>query len=541
MVLALSRKSAHGELSNPSILVDTPSGRVKGYKETHNQTHPMIRFIGIPYAKPPVNNLRFRKPRPIGKWDDVQGIPNDHGPGCMQDDGDYIGTYEMGFSEDCLCLNIYVPGHEIKQTKTFSVMVWIHGKDFIHGSTSEYFPHNIVAHGDVIVVTFNYRLGVFGFLNIDDQDLTKNLGLWDQIAALQWVHKNIAAFGGNPKNVTIIGHSSGAVCAHLLSLMPRNGGLFQRVIAMSGVVSRNTVVKPNNAEKVNRLLSERTNCTETTQSSIYLDCLRSVPAEKLVDAVSLQDFIPTDNITADLYVGPAIDGELITKDPYLLLYEFDSNESRFFRSLDFVAGSTDVEGSLLYRKIVDSRKTSLVSEYENNLNFSLDSEIPFHVFKDSIAPGVINSLYGNNPILTHKVVAFYHSHRGSLDQSNQAMQMYGQATIVTPTISALVAHSRNNAASKTYHYLVTLISPLPEGPPPPPWFGGCGHGDELYLLFRLMATPINLQMRDFHHDLSRKVVRYWTNFAKTGYVGSLRTISFTVARNIFLHLNLKDV
>lgn len=163
------------------------------------------------------------------------------------------------------------------------------------------------------------------------------------------------------------------------------------------------------------------------------------------------------------------------------------------------------------------------------------------MFKDSIAPGVINSLYGNNPILTHKVVAFYHSHRGSLDQSNQAIQMYGQATIVTPTISALVAHSRNNAASKTYHYLVTLISPLPEGPPPPPWFGGCGHGDELYLLFRLMATPINLQMRDFHHDLSRKVVRYWTNFAKTGYVGSLRTISFTVARNIFLHLNLKDV
>lgn len=536
MVLApftLFHKSVHCELSNATILVDTPSGRVKGYKETHNNTHPMIRFIGIPYAEPPVNNLRFRKPRPIGKWDDVRGIPNDHGPGCMQDDGDYIGTYEMGYSEDCLYMNIYVPGREIKQNKALSVMVWIHGNDFIQGSTSEYFPHNIVAHGDVIVVTFDYRLGVFGFLNIDDQDFTQNIGLWDQMAALHWVHENIAAFGGNPKSVTIFGHSSGAVCAHLLSLMPRNEGLFQRVIAMGGVVSRNTVVKPNSAEKVNRLLSERTNCTETSPSSIYLDCLRSVSAEKLVDAVSLQDFIPTDNITADLYVGPAIDGELIRKSPYLFLYDFDSDESRFFRSLDFVAGTTDVEGSLLYRKIVDSRKTSLVSEYENNLNFSLDSGIPFHVFKDSIAPGVIRSLYGNSPILTHKVVEFYHSHRGNLDQSNQAVQMYGQATIVTPTISALVAHSRNNAASKTYHYLVTLISPLPVGPPPPPWFGGCGHEDELYLLFRLMATPINLQMRDFHHDLSRKVVHYWTNFAKTGYVRSLRTTCFTVARNIF--------
>jgi carboxylesterase type B len=191
---------------------------------------------------------------------------------------------------------------------------------------------------------------------------------------------------------------------------------------------------------------------------------------------------------------------------------------QFFRSLDYIAGTVSVEGSLLYRKIMAGQLTRLVSDYETNLNFTIDTGIPFRVFKESIAPGVIQSFYGNNPNLTQRVCDFYSSHRGSMDQSNQIVKMYGDVAITTPTINALVAHSRNNTKSKTYQYLVSLVSPLPEGPPAPLWFGGCAHEDELYLLFRLMATPINLQMLDFHHDLSRKMIHYWANLAKTGSV-----------------------
>lgn len=511
----LSNFPVFSENTETSVLVNTPSGRVVGYRETHNHAHEIIRFIGVPYAKAPVNDLRFEKPKPIGKWKNTQGIPQDHGPGCPQVDRGYIGTYVTEYSEDCLHLNIYVPGREIRPEGSLSVMVWIHGVDFNMGSSSEYFPHTIVAHGDVIVITFNYRLALFGFLNLNDPEVNQNVGLWDQLMALQWIHDNIAAFGGNPESVTIFGHSSGAVCAHLLSLMPRNKGLFHKVIAMSGVVSRNSLVKSENARLVRLLLSEKTNCSQQSPASEFVNCLKSVPARDLLEAVSEHVYPLKDNFTTDLFFGPSIDNELIKKDPYQYLYDFDCRESQFFRSLDFVAGTTDVEGSLLYRKIMDSRKMELVSDYESKFNFSVDSELPYRVFKESVVPGVIESLYGNSPILSHRVAGFYHTHRGALDQSNKAVKMYGDATIVTPTISALVAHSRNNSRAKTYQYLVTLVSPLPAGPPPPPWFGGCGHEDELYLLFRLMATPINLQMQDFHLDLSMKIVRYWTNFAKT--------------------------
>lgn len=117
----------------------------------------------------------------------------------------------------------------------------------------------------------------------------------------------------------------------------------------------------------------------------------------------------------DFYVGLLIDGEFIIKDFYLFLCDFDSNEFCFFWFLDFVVGMMDVEGSFFYRKIVDSWKMSLVLEYENNLNFFLDLEILFYVFKNFIVFGVINLLYGNNLILIYKVVVFYYSYRGSLD------------------------------------------------------------------------------------------------------------------------------
>lgn len=184
---------------------------------------------------------------------------------------------------------------------------------------------------------------------------------------------------------------------------------------------------------------------------------------------------------------------------------------------------------------------SLVLEYENNLNFFLDLEILFYVFKNFIVFGVINLLYGNNLILIYKVVVFYYSYRGSLDQSNQVIQMYGQVIIVIFIISVFVVYFRNNVVLKIYYYLVIFISFFFEGFLLFLWFGGCGYGDEFYLLFRLMVIFINLQMRDFYYDFFRKVVCYWINFVKIGYVGSLRIIFFIVVCNVFLYLNLKDV
>lgn len=103
---------------------------IVGHQEIFNHTHPILRFIGIPYAHPPIDDLRFEKPRRIGKWDGVEGIPEDHGPRCMQDGDKNVGTYTMKYSEDCLYLNIYVSGRKIKRHQKLSVMVWIFGTDF---------------------------------------------------------------------------------------------------------------------------------------------------------------------------------------------------------------------------------------------------------------------------------------------------------------------------------------------------------------------------------------------------------------------------
>jgi para-nitrobenzyl esterase len=172
-------------------------------------------FKGIPYAAPPVGPLRWKEPQPAAAWEGVRQA-SEYGARCMQGSiyADMV-FHDNGPSEDCLYLNLWMPAHPA--TTRLPVMVWIYGGGFAAGSTSE--PRqdggNLSKQG-VMVVSMNYRLGIFGFFS--HPELTKesgheasgNYGLLDQVAALRWVHDNIAAFGGDPENVTIFGQSAGS-------------------------------------------------------------------------------------------------------------------------------------------------------------------------------------------------------------------------------------------------------------------------------------------------------------------------------------------
>ena len=215
--------------------VKTTGGLVKGTASTDGQIRA---FRGIPFAAAPVGDLRWTEPRPAPPWDGVRDAA-EFGAQCMQ--GQIFGdiTFPKPASEDCLNLNVWTPAAAAGDR--LPVMVWIHGGGFQAGAGRE--PRHdgdaLARHG-VVVVTINYRLGIFGFFAHPElskesgRNASGNYGMLDQVAALRWVRENIAAFGGNPQNVTIFGESAGSFAVSALMASPLATGLFHRAIGESG-------------------------------------------------------------------------------------------------------------------------------------------------------------------------------------------------------------------------------------------------------------------------------------------------------------------
>lgn len=231
------RHKIHFDAQRHTPVVDAPAGPLAGAEDGETGVHC---FLGIPYAAPPTGELRWRPPQPLPPWQSpllatVFGMPAAQNPsGLMEVSGP---NGEAADSEDCLYLNIYAPTE--RNDKKLPVMLWIHGGSFYIGSGSLeiYNGCYLAASGRAIVVTFNYRLGALGFLrlaDISDIPASGNEGLLDQIAALEWVRKNISAFGGDPDNITLFGESAGAMSIAILLAAPHCRGMFRRAIVQSG-------------------------------------------------------------------------------------------------------------------------------------------------------------------------------------------------------------------------------------------------------------------------------------------------------------------
>lgn len=245
-------------------------------------------FLGLPYAAPPIGPLRWKPPGPPARWSGMRDATK-FGNRCQQWHvwNDYIFT-DPGPSEDCLYLNVYEPA-AAKQGDKLPVMVWIHGGGFLAGAGSEprYTNPTLVAK-NVIVVTLNYRLNVFGFLA--SEDLAKeqgghagNYGLMDQVAALRWVNANIAAFGGDSDNVTIFGESAGSFAVSALTVTPSARGLFQKVIGESGAFFGSAMPMAAMNER-----AKRDQAFVTALGANNLEELRAIPADKILEAVQKQ-------------------------------------------------------------------------------------------------------------------------------------------------------------------------------------------------------------------------------------------------------------
>jgi para-nitrobenzyl esterase len=280
-------------------------------------------FYGIPYAAPPVGDGRWAPPgAPIG-WQGARQA-TEAGAACQQNVNTSFGTQRVPVSEDCLFLNVHAPA---TATGKRPVMIWFHGGGFTGGMGDDYDGRSIAADNDMIVVTVNYRLGVFGFLATSGltadsgTDSAGNYGIEDQRASMEWVRDNIAAFGGDPGRVTIAGQSagSGSVCVHAMS--PESAGLFEGGIMMAGMCAgTRPTATLEEAEVEGDGFAASVGCPGDGAQSVA--CLRAKPAAELTVAGGGGS---TGGATA-LPLGPIVDGKVLPDQPNTLLADGKVND-----------------------------------------------------------------------------------------------------------------------------------------------------------------------------------------------------------------------
>jgi para-nitrobenzyl esterase len=286
-----------------STTVETSCGQLEG-----KRVGAVIQWRGVPFARPPVGARRFLPPAPPAPWAGVRDATR-FGPASLQPGSPMeamFGATTGQTSEDCLYLNVFAPGAD---GSGLPVMVWIHGGAFVggSGSTPWYDGSTFAASGDVVVVTINYRLGLLGFLHLGEAAgeryaMSGNCGILDQIAALEWVRDNIAAFGGDPARVTVFGESAGAMSIGTLLGVPAASGLFGAAILQSGSTSAHR----------SREQADRVTSSVLTYLGVGPDHLGEVDASRLLDA---QMAVTTRAAGGNMPFQPVVDGVCLPRPP----------------------------------------------------------------------------------------------------------------------------------------------------------------------------------------------------------------------------------
>jgi para-nitrobenzyl esterase len=312
---------AAGAAFAASEVVRIDTGKLKGVTADG-----VVSFKGVPFAAPPVGNLRWRPPQSAASWTGIREA-SAYGPDCMQlpfpGDAAPLGVKP---AEDCLYVNVWVSAQ--KPAKKLPVMVWIYGGGFVNGGSSpSVYDGSHFASKGVVFVSFNYRVGRFGFFAFpalskeNPAEPHGNYAYMDQIAALQWVRRNAAAFGGDTKNVTLFGESAGGMSVLTLMTSPMAQGLFQKAIIESGggrtgIFPARYLDHPNgatpSAESVGLAFAKKNGITGDDDAA--LAALRKLPAETVVDHLNMAGMA----MQAQTYAGPMIDGKVVVDTPEAL-------------------------------------------------------------------------------------------------------------------------------------------------------------------------------------------------------------------------------
>ncbi|KAG5347377.1 SASB hydrolase, partial [Acromyrmex charruanus] len=457
-----------------------------------------LAFRGIPYAKPPVGELRFKDPVPPEPWSGYRDASK-YGNIAIQTD---LRQIIIG-DEDCLYLNVYTT--KIELSKKRPVMVWIHGGAYISGSGDDtiYGPDYIVQK-DVILVTLNYRLGVMGFLNLNDEVAAGNQGLKDVVLALKWVQNNILQFGGDPGNVTIFGGSAGGAIVHCLALSPLAKGLFHKVISQSGVILNPWAF--NERTDIGFRLVRKLG-KETSDPKVAYEFLKTIDAKTLTKNSQRSIFTETERlsfISLSLFT-PTLD----TKSPNPFFPEHPREYISRGIQMPFILGFNRNEGIFLLKGIVfgDINDKDL-RKINTDFRKAILPNTLSRLFKMGITVEKLKTLYFKGKAISEETLTNFTDFLGDQFFVCDIMEVCEMQKFFGGYNSTYLYHFDYNSETFMKRMLNIKVDE------------GVCHGEDLGFLFCPEAAKmLNLSLPEPGSD-NYKVVNYftqmWTDFAKTG-------------------------
>ncbi|XP_055624038.1 cholinesterase 2-like [Toxorhynchites rutilus septentrionalis] len=484
------------KLFPPSLrpIVEVRQGKLRGATSTLPNGSPYHYFKGVPYAKPPVGELRFQAPVAIEKFYKPVVDCLVERSVCIQP---IIGKFVVG-KENGLFLNIYTPKLPTndQSDSMLPVMIWIHGGGFISGSADSfiYDPVYLVQEG-VIVVTMNYRLGALGFLSMPSVGITGNAGLKDQLLVFKWVNENIVHFGGNPANVTIFGESAGSMSAYLHYLSPNSRKHFHRVICQSGVACSESFFQSDGNDRALRLAKSLG--YEGNDLQIALETLRKAPVRLLIKHQNKVLNEREKRLVLRIPFLPVIEKKMtedsiITELPEQILKNWDTIR------MPIINGCTDGEGILGLRMIL------------NRLE-QFDQE------PERLVPQLMGELSeSDRRFIGHEVKQFYFSGRKINENTmNEMCDLLSDNTFITNSVVSAEWIAIHQPNVKQYHYRFVYQGKL--GITKKLFnlghVSGVSHGDDIFYLFRSRMLPHVSDASD-ECRVRNIFVRLWTNFAK---------------------------
>ncbi|KAL5019938.1 hypothetical protein ScPMuIL_002830 [Solemya velum] len=475
--------------------VKTSNGRVEGYREEVSGSQLDV-FMGIPYAKPPVGNLRCRRPEPSENW--KEHLRAVHPPNaCFQvidDSFDQFRGVDMwnaqgDLSEDCLYLNIWVP--KARTSRGLTTLVWIYGGGFFAGDSglSIYDGRYLAAMNDVIVASMNYRVEALGFLYAGNQRAPGNMGLLDLALAMKWIYNNIEAFGGNRKKLTIFGESGGAVSVglHLLSPITRN--YFNKAILQSGSpISSWGYLSPQDSMITTKRFAKALGCPDDDIDSM-MDCINGTEPSEIVRNQYVnfdKGFQATSRPTTDNY--------FLADSPIKLLLDGQ------FKNTKILTGFNKNEYSMILLFTMRDLFTLQESEVKNRNEFLNAIESIVYIQNRYVLDGVVEEY--ELSILESK----------RRDFEDLLEDLGGDYAFKCPVIGLNRKYAELSTEVDSV-YLYSFEHRL-SNDPWPDWAGAM-HGYEIELVFGIPFRDIS-NYTDAERTLSEQMMKFWTNFAKTG-------------------------
>jgi para-nitrobenzyl esterase len=468
LCIAFADLAAAAPAASADVLtVQTKAGPMRGMLSEDGKTRI---FRGVPFAAPPVGALRWKEPQPVEAWTIARDATH-FSQRCMQPTLMKLELRDSGMGEDCLYLNLWTPA--ATGSGKLPVMVWIHGGSFAIGSGAEArYDGAVLTHRGVIVVTLNYRLGIFGFLATRElqeespHHAAGNYGYLDQSAAVHWVHDNIAAFGGDPDNITLFGESAGAFGVNAQMTSPLTRGIVAKAIGESGGgVGRSIVPCPDlaTAQKQDETFAKN------TLRAPNLAALRALSAEELAKKTAPKLFS-----SAPVF-GPAVDGWFFTE-PIAATWAAGQQAH-----IPVLAGSNLDETPVSVAKLGTFNIAAL--------NFALLQRFGLHALEaQQLFPAIADAdaVRAGDDIGGMEFVGF-------------TVWAWLEAQAATP--------------QRAFRYQFNLTTPVDaEHPPPATAF----HSDELEYVFGTLDSRPGYHWRPEDYRLSEQMQAYWTNFAKRG-------------------------